>query len=68
MSTRTPINYHNAGQGNRGVAQHIKSMHDGAGSHGNSVSSMMKPARRSQPGAPLSALKTPRATSRPIDS
>lgn len=44
MSTRTPTSYHNAGQGNRGVAQHIKAMHNGAGKSGNSVSGMMKPA------------------------
>lgn len=67
MSTRTPTSYHNAGQGNRGVAQHIKAMHNGAGKSGNSVSGMMKPARtRAQPGA-ASYAKMPHATKRPID-
>lgn len=58
---------HNAGRGNRAVAQHIKAMHNNAGRSGNSISSMIGPkSLKHPPGAPLSALKMPRATSRPI--
>ena len=67
MSTRTPIPYHNAGHGNRSAAEHIKALHNGAGKSGDSISGFAKPVRHAQPGAPASALKTPRATSRPRD-
>lgn len=60
---------HNAGKGNRAVANHIKNIHAAAKNSG-SVSSSIAPSRTiaHAPGAKSSALKTPRATSRPIDS
>lgn len=51
---------HNAGTGNRGVAAHIKGLHNGAGHSGNSVSGMAKPAKKAAPGASESVLKKPR--------
>jgi hypothetical protein len=56
----------NQGCGNRAAAAHVKNLHEAARLSG-SVSSTTKPARRSQPGAPASALKSPRATKRPRD-
>ena len=51
----------NAGKGNRAVASHIKSLHNGAGKNGNSVSSMIGPkSMKHAPGAPESVLKSPR--------
>lgn len=48
--------------GNRAVAGHIKSQHDGAGKSGNSVSGQIKPSRSlaHPPGASSSVLKTPK--------
>lgn len=48
---------HNAGSGNRAVAQHIKSMHDNAGRSGNSISSMIGPKSVKYPSS--AALKMP---------
>lgn len=58
----------NAGMGNRAVADNIKGVHMGHSS--DWTSSRVKPARSiaHAPGASSSVLKTPRATSRPIDS
>lgn len=59
---------HNAGSGNRAVASHVKDLHSASKMSG-SVSSSIKPkSLKHAPGAPSSVLKTPRATSRPIDS
>lgn len=56
----------NQGCGNRATAAHVKNLHAAARLSG-SVSSTAKPSRGNAPGAPLSALKTPRKTKRPID-
>lgn len=65
-SGRTVYPYPNAGMGNRSVADHIKSQHNGAGKNGNAVSGMAKPARKPYSGESGKALKSPsRSHSKP---
>lgn len=61
------VNYKgmNSGGGNRAAAESVKSLHSQA-VHNNSVISRTKPAKITPPGAPLSALKTPRRTHKRI--
>lgn len=51
--------------GNRAVANHIKSQHNGAGKNGNAVSGMAKPSMSQPPGVKSQGKAPKRSISKP---